>query len=50
MGLCVMDIGVNECTTDDTCPGTQKCLDSPLYQVCVCPHGFQITKTGCEGW
>ena len=48
-GLCVMDIGVNECSYDDTCPGDQQCLDLPTHHICVCPHGFQITETGCEG-
>ena len=50
MVLCVMDTGVNECTIDDHCPVNQKCLDTMVFRVCVCPHGFQITKTGCEGW
>ena len=50
MGLCVMDIGVNECLSNDTCPGSQQCLDLPTHHICVCPHGFQITETGCEGW
>ena len=49
-GLCVMDIGVNECSYNDTCPGDQQCLDLPTHHTCVCPHGFQITETGCEGW
>ena len=50
IGLCVMDIGVNECSSDDVCPGDQQCLDLPTLHKCICPRGFRITTTGCEGW
>ena len=48
IGLRVMDIGGNKCSSADACPGSQKC-DLPTH-TCVCPHGFRITGTGCEGW
>ena len=50
IGLCVMDVGVNECPSHDTCSGDQLCVALPTRYICVCPTGFGVTASGCEGW